>query len=132
LAPQAGFEPATNRLTGGRARLRRGQRCLVITNGFYEWKKLDPSGKKKQPCAIAMADDREIVMAGLWETRNSPASGEEVVSCTVITCCPNKVMGALHDRMPVILDEAHWPKWLGEDRVIVFMPPCAAEASSQL
>jgi len=36
-------------------------------------------------------------------------------SCTVITCAPNTAMGELHDRMPVILDEADWPKWLGEE-----------------
>ena len=35
---------------------KRGQRCLVVTDGFYEWKKIDPKGKKKQPYAIAMAD----------------------------------------------------------------------------
>jgi SOS response associated peptidase (SRAP) len=39
---------------------KRGQRCLVVTDGYYEWKVLDPKGKKKQPYAIAMADDREI------------------------------------------------------------------------
>jgi putative SOS response-associated peptidase YedK len=43
----------------------RGQRCLVVTDGFYEWKKLDPNGKLKQPYAIAMADDGQMVMAGL-------------------------------------------------------------------
>ena len=45
---------------------KRGQRCLVVTDGFYEWKKLDPKGKEKQPYAIAMADDDQMVMAGLW------------------------------------------------------------------
>jgi putative SOS response-associated peptidase YedK len=45
---------------------KRGQRCLVITNGFYELKKLDPEGKVKQPYAIATADKAEMVMAGLW------------------------------------------------------------------
>lgn len=48
---------------------KRGQRCLVITNGFYEWKKLDAKGKKKQAYAIGMADDREMVIR-----RRSPAS----------------------------------------------------------
>jgi putative SOS response-associated peptidase YedK len=43
-----------------------GQRCLVVTDGFYEWKKLDPKGKEKQPYAIAMADNGQMVMAGLW------------------------------------------------------------------
>jgi putative SOS response-associated peptidase YedK len=27
----------------------RGQRCLVVTDGFYEWKKLDAKGRLKQP-----------------------------------------------------------------------------------
>jgi putative SOS response-associated peptidase YedK len=95
---------------------KRGQRCLVITDGYYEWKVLDPKGKKKQPYAIAMADDREMVMAGLWETWKSPTSGEEILTCTIMTCAPNESMAQIHDRMPVILDEADWPKWLGEER----------------
>jgi putative SOS response-associated peptidase YedK len=47
---------------------KRGQRCLVVTNGFYEWKKLDEKGKKKQAYAIGMHDDSEMVMAGLWSS----------------------------------------------------------------
>jgi len=31
---------------------KRGQRCLVVTDGFYEWKKLDAQGKVKQSHAI--------------------------------------------------------------------------------
>ena len=49
-----------------------GQRCLVVTDGFYEWKKLDLKGKEKQPYAIAMADDRQMVMAGLWAEMEVP------------------------------------------------------------
>ena len=56
-------------------------------------------------------------------------SGEEILSCTVITCGPNDAMGELHDRMPVILDEADWPKWLGEepateDELYALLKPC--------
>jgi len=91
-----------------------GQRCLVVTDGFYEWKKLDPKGKQKQPYAIAMTDDAQMVMAGLWAKWKS-LSAEEVLSCTILTCGPNAVMGELHNRMPVILDQADWPKWLGEE-----------------
>jgi putative SOS response-associated peptidase YedK len=43
------------------------------------------------------------------------AKGEQVLSCTIITCDANRVIGELHNRMPVILDEADWPKWLGEE-----------------
>jgi putative SOS response-associated peptidase YedK len=81
-----------------------GQRCLVVTDGFYEWKKLDAKGKEKQPYAIAMADDGQMVMAGLWAKWKSP-NGGQVLSCTVMTCGANAVIGELHDRMPVILGE---------------------------
>jgi putative SOS response-associated peptidase YedK len=47
---------------------KRGQRCLVVTNGFYEWKKLDAKGKLKQAYAVGVAGDGEMVMAGLWST----------------------------------------------------------------
>ena len=94
---------------------KRGQRCLVVTDGFYEWKKLDPKGKEKQPYAIAMADDGQMVMAGLWAKWKDPKSGDEIQSCTVLTTSSNELMAELHDRMPVILDEADWPKWLGEE-----------------
>jgi putative SOS response-associated peptidase YedK len=53
------------------------QRCLVVTDGFYEWKKLDAEGKLKQPYAIAVADNAQMVMAGLWAKWKSPTSGEE-------------------------------------------------------
>ena len=89
---------------------KKGQRCLIITDGFYEWKKPD-----KQPYAVAMADDRHMVMAGLWDEWTDKKTGERIKSCTVITTPPNGVIGALHDRMPVILPEKHWAKWLGEE-----------------
>jgi putative SOS response-associated peptidase YedK len=60
-----------------------------------------------------MADDELMVIAGLWAKWKSPSS-EELLSCTVLTCGPNKVIGELHDRMPVILAEKDWPQWLGE------------------
>jgi len=63
----------------------------------------------------------------------SPASSEEVLSCTILTCGPNKAMGELHDRMPVILAEIDWPKWLGEEpasgqELLALLKPCPDEA----
>ena len=112
---------------------KRGQRCLVVTDGFYEWKKLDEKGKLKQPHAIAMTNDAQMVMAGLWAKWKSPTSGEEVLSCTILTCGPNRSMGELHDRMPVILADNDWPKWLGEEpaseqELLALLKPCPDEA----
>lgn len=95
---------------------KRGQRCLIVTDGFYEWKKLDASGKRKQAYAIGpAAADTSMIMAGLWATWRNPANGEEVPSCTILTCAPNPVMAELHNRMPVILGDSDWPRWLGEE-----------------
>jgi putative SOS response-associated peptidase YedK len=107
---------------------KRGQRCLVVTDGFYEWKK-GIAVKEKQPYAIAMADDGVMVMAGLWAKWKDRKSAGEVLSSTILTCGPNDVMAELHDRMPVILAERDWPKWLGEeaatdDELLALLKPC--------
>ena len=87
---------------------RAGRRCLVVTDGFYEWRKSD-----KQPFAIGRVAGKLTVMAGLWEEWTSPAK-ERIRSCTVITTEPNESLIPIHNRMPVILAEADWPAWLGE------------------
>lgn len=105
---------------------KKGRRCLVVTDGFYEWRKSD-----KQSFAIGMADDDLMIMAGLWDEWQSP-DGECIRSCTIITCGANETVGAIHDRMPVILAEADWPKWLGEepateDELKALLVPCPAD-----
>jgi putative SOS response-associated peptidase YedK len=71
----------------------------------------------------------QMVMAGLWVKWKDPKSGGEVLSCTILTCGPNDAMAELHDRMPVILEEADWPKWLGEEpateeELLTLLKPC--------
>jgi putative SOS response-associated peptidase YedK len=66
----------------------------VVANGLYEWKNLDPKGKEKQPYAIGMADDKEMIMAGLWATWKDPKSGAEIQSCTVLTCGRTRSWGS--------------------------------------
>jgi putative SOS response-associated peptidase YedK len=96
-----------------------GRRCLVVTDGFYEWRKSD-----KQPFAI-VSKDGLTVMAGLWDTWRSK-EGETIRSCTIITCPPNELVEPLHDRMPVVLADRDWPAWLGEAAIL------PAEAKSLL
>jgi putative SOS response-associated peptidase YedK len=79
-----------------------------------------------------MADDAEMVMAGLWSKWRDPTNGEQVLSCTVLTCEPNKAMAEIHNRMPVILHEADWSKWLGEEaatgqELLALLRPCPDE-----
>jgi putative SOS response-associated peptidase YedK len=87
------------------------RRCLVPVDNFYEWQKTGP--KEKQPYAIALADRSLMALAGLWETWRSPA-GETIRSFTIATTTPNELCAPIHSRMPVVLDRASWPAWLGE------------------
>jgi putative SOS response-associated peptidase YedK len=92
-----------------RAAFRR-RRCLVLADGFYEWKQ-EPERKAKTPMYIRLASGRPFAFAGLWESWNSP-DGSNILSCTIITTTPNTLMEAIHNRMPVILPEAAYPLWL--------------------
>jgi putative SOS response-associated peptidase YedK len=55
-----------------------------------------------------------MVMAGLWDEWTDKKTGERIKSCTIVTCPANALVGALHDRMPVVLAEKDWARWLGE------------------
>ena len=76
-----------------------GRRCLIITDGFYEWRRAGTADK--QPFAIAFGNCGPMLMAGLWEARKTPA-GEWTRSCTIITTDANDLIAEIHDRMPVI------------------------------
>ena len=86
------------------------RRCLVPADAFYEWKAM-PDGK--QPYAIARTDAAPLAFAGVWE-RWRDAAGEVVRTFAILTTSANATMRQLHERMPVILEAADWPAWLGE------------------
>jgi putative SOS response-associated peptidase YedK len=86
------------------------KRCLILADGFYEWKGAD--GKKvKTPFFIHMKDRKPFAFAGLWDSWNSP-DGSLIKSCTIITTEPNELTGIIHNRMPVILHPRDYAKWL--------------------
>lgn len=87
------------------------RRCLILADGFYEWKK---QGKAKQPFLIHRPEDQPFAFAGLWEWWKG--NGLEIASCTIITTEANGMMQPLHDRMPVILDERDHDRWLDTDQ----------------
>ncbi len=88
----------------------RGQRCLIVVDGWYEWTTL-PS-RRRQPYAIRMPDRSVFAFAGLWDTWRSPASGEVVTTCTIVTTATNRQTAHLHHRMPVVLAPPEYSKWL--------------------
>ena len=98
-------------------------RCLVVADGFYEWRQ-EETGRK--PVWITRPSREPFAFAGLWaEARR--ADGSSVHSCAIVTCAPGEVVAPIHDRMPVILEREAEAEWLqqeaGPDRLAALLVP---------
>jgi putative SOS response-associated peptidase YedK len=91
------------------------RRCLIPADGFYEWQVRRHKGKKhKLPYLIQTRHGQPMAFAGLWETwhdHRDPDAGP-LRSCVIITTEANKLVAAIHARMPVVLAPEDWPDWL--------------------
>ncbi len=86
------------------------KRCLILADGFYEWK-AEPGTKTKTPYFIHMKDRKPFAFAGLWDEWNG-SDGSQVKSCTIVTTDPNELMTSIHNRMPLILKPEDYTQWL--------------------
>jgi len=77
----------------------RRRRCLIIADGFYEWKK---EGKTKSPLYFYLKSGQPFGFAGLYESQAS-LDGQITGACTIITTQANDLVAPIHNRMPVIL-----------------------------
>ncbi|MCP5093447.1 MAG: SOS response-associated peptidase [Gammaproteobacteria bacterium] len=87
----------------------RHRRCLVLADGFYEWRR---TGNTKTPYFISLASGEPFALAGLWENWNDKGSGEALQTTTLITRDANEFMRPLHHRMPVIVSADAAAAWL--------------------
>jgi putative SOS response-associated peptidase YedK len=100
----------------------RRRRCLVPADGYYQWREGDAA---KQPYLIARRDGASFALAGIWERwgqRNDPAAA--IDSFTIITTEANEFLRPFHHRMPVVLSEVSFVRWLD--------PEAEAESVSDL
>lgn len=91
----------------------RRRRCLIPSDGFYEWQKIEGG---KQPYWISRPDGAPFVFAGLWDNWGD-SHGTEVVSFTILTTIASDDIKAIHHRMPVILEKAEFASWLDPGQV---------------
>jgi putative SOS response-associated peptidase YedK len=108
------------------ARAFKKQRCLVVADGFYEWRKL-ADGKRKMPMYVHLREDRPFGFAGLYENWKSK-EGTILQTCTIITTPPNELMSAIHNRMPAIIAPEMRQIWLDSavqdvDRLMPLLAP---------
>lgn len=113
----------------------RSRRCLIPTNGFYEWRR---AGGVRQPFLIGRGDGGLLAFAGLWERWTVPPGltltgslaarqpGEIVETCAILTTAANEAVAPVHNRMPVILSPDTFEPWLRGERMP--LGPCDPEA----
>ena len=92
------------------------RRCLIVADGFYEWKKPEPGDKSSRPFYYRLRKGNAFVFAGLWESwqpKDDPES--RLITCTIITTVANTLVAKVHDRMPVILTAEDKWAWLQEN-----------------
>jgi putative SOS response-associated peptidase YedK len=87
------------------------RRCLIVADGFYEWKK---EGRNKTPYYFYLKSGKPFGFAGLYETWLSPEK-KKVDTCTIITTRANEVVQPIHERMPVIVPKEKEAVWLKND-----------------
>ena len=87
----------------------RRRRCIVPVDSFYEWKRV---GTIRQPYRVVRADTRPLALAGLWAGWHDPETDAVHRTFTIVTTTPNDMLSSLHDRMPVIMPDGAWDRWL--------------------
>jgi putative SOS response-associated peptidase YedK len=83
------------------------RRCLIPADGFFEWERV---GRSKRPFYFQLNDESQFAFGGIWDQRGSDE--QSIKSCAIITTAANELVGALHDRMPAILEPDSYEVWL--------------------
>lgn len=85
----------------------RHRRCLLVADGFYEWRK---AGRQSFPYYFARPDGSPFGIAAIWE--GAASQGGPLDACALITRPALSPVDAVHHRMPVLLAAAHRERWL--------------------
>jgi putative SOS response-associated peptidase YedK len=97
----------------------RRRRCLIPTDGFYEWQASGDARPKRPYFVRARRKAGEtappLAFAGLWETWMGP-NGEELDTAAIVTTAANRSLSAMHDRMPVFIPPEAFDQWLDCER----------------
>jgi putative SOS response-associated peptidase YedK len=86
----------------------RTRRCLVVVDGFYEW---SGTGHHRHPHHIQLESQKPFAIGGIWDTFQAD-DGSLLESCAVVTTAARGPVAALHDRMPLVLDDEARERWL--------------------
>ena len=105
--PGPGGKPVFNFRGEGR-RFDPAERCVILTDGFYEFTAPeDPKAKKKDRWRFTLSGHETFGIAGI--VRADAQVGE---AFTMLTCPPGPDVAPYHNRQVVVLNPADWARWL--------------------
>ena len=90
----------------------RRRRCLVPIDAYFEWQVIDEQKNTKQPWAIGLKSGKPFALGGIWDRWVSVNKVTDLLSYSIITTEPNELLAPLEDRMPVIIPERAYSRWL--------------------
>jgi len=103
------------------------RRCIIPSNGFYEWK---TEGKTKTPHFVHRSDDEIMAFAGIYDRWKYP-DGKDLFTYSIITTSANQRIHDIHERMPVVLNKPDFKSWLdpttSQDELKAFLHPFSTE-----
>jgi putative SOS response-associated peptidase YedK len=93
----------------------KSRRCLVPMDGYYEWRATPGKKTGKTPFYMYRSDGDMLFMAGLWSVWRPAKDANPLLSCTIVTTDAVGELAEIHDRMPLVLPERDWDRWLNPD-----------------
>ena len=93
----------------------KSRRCLVPMDGYYEWRATPGKKTGKTPFYMYRSDGEMLFMAGLWSVWRSAKDAQPLLSCSIITTDAVGELAEIHDRMPLVVPERDWDRWLNPD-----------------
>ena len=99
------------------------KRCVIFSDGFYEWKWLDAKGKRKQKYLVEYPSSELFAFAGLYDNWMNMLTGEIMTTCCIVTTEAIGIMREIHNskyRMPITLNEYQQEKWLSKKEIDFF------------
>ena len=96
----------------------KNKRCIIPTNGFYEWQKFD-DGRKSEKYLIKKESGPMLYLAGIYDEFVDANTGENRVQFVIITRESWGVIRSLHHRVPVHVEKRDILKWLNGNEIHV-------------
>jgi putative SOS response-associated peptidase YedK len=83
-------------------------------DGYYEWRPNpdQPGRGRKTPFYFSAPDGSPLLVAGVWSQWRPEPGAAGLLSCTLVTAAAPARFAAIHDRVPLVLAEADWDRWL--------------------